>query len=245
MGRIVLAILATAFVINGCILERIFSVKNQLCDFENNFQINIAEGFRVLLNEPVMLDKDITWLTGSEPSSRELIGNELVMTYVAEKRGSRSYGQYDIPLELRFVRMDNEYRLMECYLSKNLTDVLTGELLTQIMQSVCRSKKSLANQSITIDIGSINQWLLPSKSELIEILGPPNRSLGDGFKLSYEYQLESDVSIDKIASIDILFDRDGKKILRIRVKYLRYHLDADFEAGRAILKVLIFGDKKI
>jgi hypothetical protein len=192
-----------------------------------------------------MLDKDITWLTGAEPSSRELIGEKLIMTYIAEKRGTRSYGQYDIPLELRFVRMDNEYRLMEGYLSKNLTEVLTGELLTQIMQSVCRSKKSLADQSITIDIGSINRSLLPSKSELIEILGPPNRNLGDGFKLSYEYQLKNNVSIDKITSIDILLDRDDKKIIRIRVKYLRYYLDADFEAGRAILKVNIFGDKKI
>ena len=245
MGRIFLAILTTAFFINGCILERIFSVKNQLCDFENNFQINISEGFRVLLHEPVLLDKDITWLTGAEPSSRELIGDELIMTYIAEKRGNRSYGQYDIPLELRFVRMDDEFRLLEGYLSKNLTDVLTGELLTQIMQSVCRSKKSLADQSITIDIGSINRSLLPLKSELIEILGPPNRSRGDEFKLSYEYQLDNDVSIDKVASIDISFDKDGKTIQRIRVKYLRYLLDADFEAGWAILKVDIFGDKKI
>lgn len=243
-GRILLAILTTAFVINGCLLERIFRVKDQLCDFENNFHIDISEGFRVLLREPVMLDKDITWLTGAEPSTRALIGNELVMTYIAAKRRSQSYGQYDIPLELRFVRIDNDYRLIEGYLSKNLTDVLTDELLTQIIQSVCRSKKSLADQSVTIDIGSINRSLLPSKSELIEILGPPNRDPGDGFKLSYEYQLKNDIPIDKITTIDILFDRDGEKILKIRVKYLRYHLDADFEAGRAILKVDLFREKK-
>ena len=242
--RILPVIIAGAFILNGCILERIFRVKDQLCDFENNFYIDISEGFRVLLREPVMLDEDITWLTGAEPSEQGFIGNELIMTYIAEKRGSQSDGQYDIPLEVRFVRIDEDYRLKEGYLSKNLTDVLTDELLTQIMQSVCRSKKSLAEQSVTIDIGAINRSLLPSKSELITILGPPNRNHGNGLNLGYDYQLKNNDSIDKIAAMDILFDRSGEMILRIRLKYLRYNLDANFEKGEAVLKVDIFMDRK-
>ena len=241
-SRIFLVTLIVVIAFNGCILERIFKVKDQLCDFENNFQIDISEGFRVLLHEPVMFDKDITWLTGAEPTSRVIHGDELVMTYIAEKRGSRSYGQYDIPLQLRFIRIDNNYRLREGYLSKNLTDVLTSELLTQIIQSVCRSKKSLVDQSVTVDIDAINRSLLPSKSELITILGPPNRSTEEDNNLAYDYQLKNSNAEDMVAAIDILYDKNIEKIRRIRVKYLRYHLDADFEDGRAVLKVDVFVD---
>jgi len=225
---------------NGCILERIFRVKNQLCDFEKNFQIEISEGFRVLLRDPVMLDDDVTWLTGAEPSERQYVGNELVMTYIAEKKGISSGGQYDIPVALRFVRSGKQYRLKEGYLGKNLTTVLTNELLTQIMQSVCRSEKSLAKQQIIVDIGSLNRSLLPAKSEIIQILGPSNRNPGNDHTLAYDYLFKNNSAPDNMAVIEIQFDGLDQRILRIKLKYLRYHLDADFEKGKAVLKVDVF-----
>ena len=74
------------------------------------------------------------------------------------------------------------------------------------------------------------------------ILGLPNRETGNGLNLAYDYQLKNNDSIDKVAAIDILFDRSGERILRTQLKYLRYNLDADFEKGEAILKVDIFID---
>ena len=53
-------LLAAFLILNGCILERIFKVKNQLCDFDKNFQIEYAEGFRVILREPVMLKRVVS-----------------------------------------------------------------------------------------------------------------------------------------------------------------------------------------
>ncbi len=238
--RTLLVFLSATLILNGCILERIFRVKNQLCDFEKNFQIEISQGFRVLLREPVMLDEDITWLAGAEPSERTYIGNELVMRYIAQKRGASSDGQYNIPVELRFVRLDGEYRLKEGSLSKNLTDILTDELLSQIIRSVCKSEKSLVKQQITIDIDALDRSLLPSKSEITAILGPPNRDTGNERNLAYDYQLKNNDSIDNVAEMEILFDKPGERILRVKLKYLRYNLDADFEKGEAILKVDIF-----
>ena len=112
------------------------------------------------------------------------------------------------------------------------------------MQSVCRSKKSLTEQSVTIDIGAINRSLLPSKCELTTILGSPNRNNENGLILGYGYQLKNNDSIDTVAAMDIIFDRSGEMIHRIKLKYLRYNLDADFEKGVAVLKVDIFIDKE-
>lgn len=240
--RALAVLLTAALIINGCILERIFRVKNQLCDFEKNFQIENSEGFRVLLRDPVMLDDDVTWLTGAEPSERKYVGDELIMTYVAEKRGAFLDGQYNLPVDLHFIRIDEKYRLREAYLSRNLSAVLTDELLTQIMQSVCRSEKSLVKQQIIVDISALNKASLPAKAKIIQILGPPNRNSGHDDLLVYEYRLISNQVMDDVAFIEIQFDRSGEKILRIKLKYLRYHLDADFEKGKAVLKVDIFVD---
>jgi hypothetical protein len=232
--------LATTMILHGCILERIFRVKDQLCEFEKNFVIDTSDGFRVILREPVMLNDDITWLAGAEPSEQELAGDALVMTYIAERKGMPSKRQYDLPIELRFVRLDGKYRLKEGYLCKNLADLLTDELLSQIMQSVCKSKKSLVKQQISIDIKNLDQKLLPARSKIFDILGPPNPISPHVHRLVYDYQLKNDAAPDKETRIEIAFDDAKKKILDISVKYLRYRLNADFVTGEAVLKVDIF-----
>ena len=238
--RIVLLILSATLILNGCILERIFRVKEQFCDFEKYFQIEVSEGFRVILLEPVMLDKDITRLAGAQPSKKKFIRNELVMTYIAERKGKPVHGQYDLPIELRFIYIDHEYRLKEAYLGKNLTDVLTDKLLTQIIQSVCKSEKSLVKQQITVDIRALDRTLLPSRSEITDILGPPNPKSGPKHTQLYDYQLKNNGHADKVITVKIEFDGSGNRILRIKVKYLGYNLEADLEKGEAILSVNIF-----
>jgi hypothetical protein len=238
--KTLLVFLSAALILNGCILERIFRVKNQLCDFEKNFQIEITQGFRVVLRDPVMLDEDITWLAGAQPSEQKFVSDELVMTYIAERKGIHSIGQYDLPIELRFVRLDGEYRLKEGSLGKNLADILTDELLSQIMQTICKSEKSLVKQQIIIDIKELDQSLLPAGSEITAILGPPNPNSGIEHRQIYDYQLKNHDEIETETTIEIYYDNADERVIRIKVKYLRYNLDADFEKGEAILKVDIF-----
>ena len=238
--RILLVFLSAVLILNWCILERIFRVQKQFCDFEKYFQIEVSEGFRIILLEPVMLDKDITRLAGAEPSEKKFISDELVMTYIAERKGTSTHGQYDLPIELRFIRTKGEYRLKEAYLGKNLTDVLTDKLLTQIIQSVCKSEKSLIKQQITIDIRALDRTLLPTRSEITGILGQPNPESGIKHTQLYDYQLKNNDDADEAITVKIEFDGSGTRILRIKVKYLGYNLAADLEKGEAILSVDIF-----
>jgi hypothetical protein len=223
----------------GCILERIYRVKNQLCDFDNNFQIETAEGLSVLLREPVLLDDDVTWLTGADPTELEVTGDGLLMRYIAVKRGVISNDRYSLSVELRFVQIDGKYRLKEGSLGRNFTDVLTADLLTQCLESVCKSEKSLVNRTVFIDITNIDRSLLPTRMAAVEILGEPNRNADDRTVLSYEYQLKGGDPENRTASIDAYYGGQGSEIRRIRVTYLRYSLDADFESGVAMLKIHI------
>jgi hypothetical protein len=238
--KTLLLFLTAALILNGCILERIFRVQKQFCDFEKYFRIEVSEGFRVILLEPVILNKDIIRVAGAEPSKKKFIRDELVMTYIAERKGKPAHGQYDLPVELHFIYIDGKYRLKEAYLGKNLTDVLTDKLLTQIIQSVCKSEKSLIKQQITIDIRALDRTLLPTSSEITGILGPPNPNPGDMHTQLYDYQLKNNDDADKAIAVEIKFDGSGNTILRIKVKYLGYNLEANLEKGEAVLSVDIF-----
>jgi hypothetical protein len=242
-GRILIVFFILIPTLSGCILERIYRVKNQLCDFDNNFQIETSEGLSVLLREPVLLDDDVTWLTGADPTAMEVAGDELLMRYVAGKRGETSNDRYSLSVELRFVEIDGKYRLKEASLGRNLTDVLTAELLTQYLESVCQSQKSLVNRTVSIDITDIDRSLLPSGPEVVEILGEPNRNSADPSVLSYDYHLQGAEPGDEMATMDVHCIKQCDEIRRINVKYLKYSLDADFEAGVAKLKIHILFDE--
>jgi hypothetical protein len=191
-----------------------------------------------------MLADDITWLAGAEPTGQKFVGDQLLMTYDAERKSAKPGRQYDLPIQLCFVRLDGEERLKEGYLGKNLTHILTGKLLAQIMQSVCKSEKSLVKRQVKIDIRTLDRTLLPGRSEIVEILGPPNPNPADEHRLVYDYQLKNTDAADLETIIEIRFDDADGKMLGIKIKYLRYHLDADFEKGEAVLSVDIFVDGK-
>ena len=190
-----------------------------------------------------MLDDDIIWLAGAQPSDQEMIGDDLFMTYIAERKGGPSDGRYDLPIELRFIRLDGKYRLKEGALSRNITEMLTEDLLIQIMQSVCTSEKSLIKQQIVVDISSLDRSLLPGRAELTRILGPPNPNSVIENKLVYDYQLKNSIDPDHESLIEIYLDDGDERINRIRMTYLRYHLDADIEKGEAVLSVELFEEQ--
>ena len=86
--------------------------------------------------------------------------------------------------------------------------------------------------------------MLPAGSKITGILGPPNTNPGIEHRQVYDYQLINNDAIDKEATIEIDFDDTDERIIRIKMKYLRYNLDADFEKGEAVLKVDIFVDQE-
>ena len=85
---------------------------------------------------------------------------------------------------------------------------------------------------------------MPAGSKITGILGPPNPNSSIEHRQIYDYQLKNNDAIDKEATIEIDFDNTDERILRIKMKYLRYNLDADFEKGEAVLKVEIFVEKE-
>ena len=56
------------FSLSGCLLQRLYSIREQLCDFEDNFQIVANEGVRLSILRPILLDKDVIWLAGAKPT---------------------------------------------------------------------------------------------------------------------------------------------------------------------------------
>jgi hypothetical protein len=240
-----LVTLLLVFSLSGCLLQRLYSIREQLCDFEENFQIVANEGVRLLFLRPILLDKDVIWLAGAKPSQVKATGNELFMSYIIVKEGAPHRAEYDISIRLRFIQLNGAYTLKEININKSLTSLVTLELITQCLRSVCNAEKSIVGRSVTFDLKDLDRAPPLTRSEVMDILGEPNRVNHDEHKISYNYKLKNDDEIEKKSQIDAYFNASESEILLLRVGSLRYHLDADFVTGKAILKVRVSKNSNI
>ena len=72
----------------GCLLDRLMELKRQACVFDKHFTV-ITEpggGLSLVASHPVLLDKDINWLTGVDPSDKQETSEGLDFLYMFRKQ---------------------------------------------------------------------------------------------------------------------------------------------------------------
>ena len=80
-----LALILILLLTSGCVLVRMLKVKNQLNDFDKNFDLHDKRGLTLVFKNPVLGSNDIEWLMKGEPSANKKIEKGELWTYVFEK----------------------------------------------------------------------------------------------------------------------------------------------------------------
>jgi hypothetical protein len=71
---------------------------------------------------------------------------------------------------------------------------------------------------------------LPSRSEVLDALGPPTEVLSDNDALVYEYRLSGREEPRHVARLVVQFDPEGVRPLQVESAYGRYRSVTDLEA---------------
>ena len=241
LSILLVAIIISFFLITtGCLLNRVSQFKGQLCHFDENFAIQVQEELHVLFFKPILLDQDIRYLAGAEPSEKYVKDKQLIMKYVVHKTSDDSNSKYDMPIHLFLDKEEGEYKLSECVISKNLSKLLTHELISRSMKSVCKSTPHIIGTNVKFKISRMERILCPTKEDLFSLFGEPKRVSKDGSVKWYEFRLVGQESKWNKAIIETHYDHSGNKLLRVKVKYLRYDFDADFVSKNAVLRVRFY-----
>lgn len=222
---------------SGCLFNRVIKFKDQCCHFDENFAIEVREELRVLFFKPILLDKDIRYLAGAEPFETYIKDKQLTMKYVVHKISNDADSKYDMPIHLFFDKEGGGYKLSECVVSKNLSRLLTPELISQAMKSACKSTPHIFGTDVKFKISNMGRILRPKKKDLINLFGKPNRVSEEGSVMWYEFQLLGQESKWNKAIIETHYDRSGNELLKVKGKYLRYDFDADFVSRNAVVRI--------
>ena len=127
--------------LSGCLLNRVYAFKNQFCDYRANFTLLVDGGVTLRMHSPVLLDTDVVWLIGAEPTAWSKNGSWLEMLYVVEKDLPGPTPEYAIPLRLLFSSGD---RLLSAgSIDKNLSAMITPGLIEETVAHACSSETSM------------------------------------------------------------------------------------------------------
>lgn len=233
---------ALAIMASGCLVNRVMEVRQQFCDFDSNFTVDFDESATVRFTDPVILDKDILWLAGTQPTRRTIVEDRVTMAYVIEEDVPAPNPANEIGIELDFVLDDGDYKLEQIRADPKLNNILNSEDMNKesILSSaleICQTGLSFATRNVEFDISDHDLEQLPSRPEALEIMGPPHFVEDDGQGWTWQYRLKGNPEFEKRARFTVWFDDVSQKPLRMESRYARYHTKADFIAKKVSMNV--------
>ncbi len=232
-----LALFLIVLSLSSCIFVRMMKVKNQLNDFETNFDLTDERGLTLVFKNPVLLTDDVIWLMKGGPVSVEKIDVGELWTYVFQKQHTVSQDEgdtYDIPI----LMVIEDGKLTEVTFPKRFLKNLSIPLLKKMLTSMGNADVSKFRRSASSKFSGSDPTEIPTSDNVVETLGVPYEveDLGENSKLSYLYYLEdSDGSANKDnLNFELWFIayNEDKALKRLGGKIRGVKLSLDFDTNQ-------------
>jgi len=229
-----LVLFLSIITLSSCVYVRMMKVKNQLNDFETNFDLNDERGLTLVFLNPVLLTDDVIWLMKGGPVSVEIIDEGELWTYVFQKQHTASQDEgdtYDIPI----LMLIENGKLTEVTFPKRFLKNLSIPLLKKMLTSMGNADVSKLRRSASSKFSGNDPTEIPTSDNVIETLGTPYEieQLEENSKLSYLYYLEdSEGNADKDnLNFELWFiaDNQDKALKRVGGKIRGVKLSLDFD----------------
>ena len=241
-----MGVTATGLVLglNGCLINRVAEVKGQFCDFDSNFELVFAETADFNFNSPVLLDTDIEWIAGAPPTEFWQSEEGLSMVYVLEKSGPETTVDDEIRVGLKFDRIDDHYKLTNIRFDPKLNAMINPDFLDEATidtatRNMCELGWSMASTRVEMDIPVDNLDEMPSRMEILDLLGPPRETNTTDHSYTYEYHLKGHQPDPMKARFTVWFDDTSQQAVRIDSEYSHFRTSADFVKKKMLMKVKI------
>ncbi|MGI9553663.1 MAG: hypothetical protein ACR2NC_01960 [Thermodesulfobacteriota bacterium] len=191
--------------VTGCVYLRFLKVKNQMADFNKNFEITEENGLSLNFLNPVLKKKDMVWLMGTEPTIKESEGDPSVWVYELKKRyrGKTTEKKiYDIPLRLKY----ENNRLTALTLPERFTKYFSKSLFEKFLQTFGEAEISKEDRQASSKYEGADKSEIPSTKEILAVLGKPyyNRVEGEERTYVYRYKILSP-DPDKDLGVKIIY----------------------------------------
>lgn len=243
--RAVLTALVATVLLSACLLTRLYAFKQQFCDYQDNFSFTTDGEFRVNLLHPILLDSDVIWLAGAEPSSRQQDEQSGQMQWIVDKvlpAQSVPDPEFDqLFIEMDFQAEDDKYLLQQVRMDQRFAYVVSPDLMERHAGNVCNSSWLVFGRSGEIDLADADLSGQPDRQEIIDYLGQPTVTMSDDQELSlgmrFEYRLRGSTRQQPQYSFEFWHDAQSGELLRSTANSIRFSSTTDFVKKKLWVKI--------
>jgi len=243
--RAVVTALVSTALLSACLLTRLYAFKQQFCDYQDNFSFITGDEFRVNLLKPILLDKDVIWLAGAEPSRQRQDEQSANMQWIVAKvlpAGAVADPEFDqLSIEMDLQADDGKFLLHRVRMDPRFAYVVSPDLMERHAGNVCNSNWLVLGRSGEIDLAGADLSGQPDQQELKEYLGRPTassrndeeRSLG----MRFEYRLLDSDRQEPQYSFEFWHDETTGELLRSTANSVRFSSTTDFVQKKLWVKI--------
>jgi hypothetical protein len=245
VARAVLTALAAMLLLSACLLTRLYAFKQQFCDYKANFTFSTDEEFRVNLLQPILLDSDVIWLAGAEPSKQQQDEQSGQMQWIVDKvlpAQSTVDPEFDqLSVHMDFQADGDKYLLHQVRMDQRFAYVVSPDLMDRHADNVCNSSWLVFGRSGEIDLADADLSGQPSRQEVIDYLGQPTDDMRDDVEQSlgllFEYRLRGSTRQQPQYSFEFWHDAQSGELLRSTANSIRFSSTTDFVQKKMWVKI--------
>lgn len=241
--------LTCAFILTGCLLDRIQQVQAQSCDFEQNFTYESGAVTSLRFHDPVILKTDVERLVGFDPVETSLVDGRIVQRYHVAQLTGGAGAQRVYEFEMRYDSIGDDARLMFLRMPAEVGLFMDRPAMKRAALKACRAEWRWAGRSIRQDLTPEDMALIPSQAALRGALGEPTGLHPDGRALSYAFHAvgtgdegagdkAEDGSPGLFARMTIHYDDDLHTPLHLESMVRGVRAEADFRSLEATVTYL-------
>jgi len=215
--RFVLLSILIFTMVTGCVYLRFLKLKNQMADFNKNFEISEDKGLSLIFLNPVLKKSDMVWLMGTEPTIMEIGGNPDLWIYELKKRyrGKKNEkGEFDITLNLTF----EKNKLTVFTLPERFTKYFSKSLFEKFLSTLGKAKISKSDRRASSTYEGASKSEIPTTKEIRAVLGSPYSGGVNKDALTYVYRykiLSPDPEYNLGVRITYHFNRETEYLERV------------------------------
>ena len=221
----------SSFSLSGCLVNRILTVQEQACAFDENFEVSLDNGMKITFLNPVLLFNDVAFIVGLAPQTEKLADNHYRASYMVSMAGNSD--ALDTPVNLLFEKQDNELKLTQVSIPNRILASFDRAQFPQAIDSACNTRLPLWGTRVEVPIPEFDQSIIPSREQAIELAGKPAWLSNDGNELQYNFTLKGANNSELTGLINLEYEAGGQNLLRTRTRFYHYVTGADFKKGMA------------
>ena len=233
--RALLTLLAVG--LSGCVWLRLLEIKYQLADFDAHMRVQVANQHFILnLLHPVLFSEDFRYLTKLHPSRIEALpqGYRWFLDFRVDPVSSKRKTAGAIAFALTFTPDD---QLAAFDFSPLFLEMAPPAFLEASIRALGSGKIDQGKKQLKVDPEDLPRLSakLPSRSRIVEVMGPPAEEFRDRDLNVLRYRLkaealpvEPEYENRRLAEVKLSFDPSTDELVRLAGRFAGLKLAIDY-----------------